>query len=151
MNSELVAFLDQRFSALGQQITTLREETAVRFERIEQRVDALEARMAALEARLDGLDERSRQTLVMLEGIRHEVRLIAESFVGLNDRVDRFQSEATLVFDLVRVRIEASSKNLDGRLKVLEGQAERRHLSALEQVKLLLGRGTGPLEPSPAE
>jgi chromosome segregation ATPase len=172
MDAELVAFLDQRFSAFGQQIvgalsqqiTALREETAVRFERLElrfdrleQRVEALEARiqglearMGNLEARVEGLDERSRQTLVMLEGIRHEVHLIAEGFVGLNDRVDRFQSEATLVFDQVRGWIEPYYKSLDGRLKVLEGQAERRHLSALDQVKLLLAPG-GALAPRPAE
>jgi hypothetical protein len=102
-----------------QQISGLREETLQGFQRI---------------------DDTTRQTLVLVEGLQGEVRLIAEGFVGLNEKLDRVHAEATLVFDEVKGWIEPYYRNLDGRVRVLEGRADRQQGDVLDAVRTMLGR-----------
>ena len=122
MDHELIAYLDQRF----QQIDQLFEQIDRRFEKIDERLDAL--------------DTAIRHTNVLVEGLRGDVHLIAEGFVGMNDRFNTFQSEATLVFDQVKGWIEPYYRNLDGRLRVVEGRAERQQGDVLDAVRRMLSK-----------
>ncbi|HEV7670986.1 MAG TPA: hypothetical protein VGS22_20910 [Thermoanaerobaculia bacterium] len=133
----MIAYLDERFQRIDQ-----------RFERIDQRLEQIDGRFKRVEDRLDALDTAIRHTNVLVESLRGDVHLIAEGFVGLSDRFNTFQSEATLVFDQVKGWIEPYYRNLDGRLRVVEGRAERQQGDVLDAVRRMLGKP--PLQPLPS-
>ena len=122
MDHELIAYLDERF------------------QRIDERFQRIDERFAKIEERLDTLETAIRHTNVLVEGLRADVHLIAEGFVGMNDRFNTFQSEATLVFDQVKGWIEPYYRNLDGRLRVVEGRAERQQGDVLDAVRRMLNK-----------
>ena len=122
MDHELIAYLDQRF------------------QQIDQRFQQIDRRFEKIDERLDALDTAIRHTNVLVEGLRGDVHLIAEGFVGMNDRFNTFQSEATLVFDQVKGWIEPYYRNLDGRLRVVEGRAERQQGDVLDAVRRMLSK-----------
>jgi methyl-accepting chemotaxis protein len=133
MDPELIAYLDQRFGENTQQISALREEVST------LRQDFSTFRQETAQ-RFERVEDTSRQTLVLVERLRSDVHLIAEGFVGVNERLERFQSEATLVFDEVKGWIEPYYRNVDGRVRVLEGRAERQQGDVLDAVRRMLGR-----------
>ena len=137
MDQDLIAYLDERFQRIDQ-----------RFEQIDQRLEQIDGRFGRVEGRLDTLDTAIRHTNVLVEGLRGDVHLIAEGFVGLNDRFNTFQCEATLVFDQVKGWIEPYYRNLDGRLKVVESRGERQQGDVLDAVRRMLGKP--PLQPVPS-
>ncbi len=137
MDHELIAYLDERFHRIDQ-----------RFEQIDQRFEQIDGRFKRVEDRLETLDTAVRHTNVLVEDLRSDVHLIAEGSVGLNDRFETFQSEATLVFDQVKGWIEPYYRNLDGRLKVVEGRAERQQGDVLDAVRRMLGKP--PRQPAPS-
>jgi len=71
MDQELVQYLDERFGRLDQ-----------RFERIDERFDQVDDRSVRIEQRLEEHDQRfdevKRHTGVLVEGLRHELQLVAE-------------------------------------------------------------------------
>ncbi len=166
MDQDLIAYLDRRFNDISLQVSSLREESAQRFGRLETRLemlesrfdarldafdarlDAFDARLEAVETRLEAVEDGVRHTQVMIEDLRHQIQVLAEGFVGLHDRVDRFQAEATLVFDQVKGWIEPYYRNLNDRVRVMEGQAERRFDDVMDSVRRILGKK--PFETSPA-
>lgn len=129
MDHELIAYLDERFQRIDE-----------RFQRIDERFQRIDERFAKIEERLDTLETAIRHTNVLVEGLRADVHLIAEGFVGMNDRFNTFQSEATLVFDQVKGWIEPYYRNLDGRLRVVEGRAERQQGDVLDAVRRMLNK-----------
>ena len=68
MDQELITYLDQRFRENAQQIASLREETLLHFERVEEAI---------------------RHTRVEVEGLRGEVRLLAEGIASVEERKER--------------------------------------------------------------
>jgi chromosome segregation ATPase len=154
MDPELIAYFDQHFRENTQQISALREEMAQRFDQVNQRVDQVNQRVEQVNQRVERIDQRSeqtdqrverleatsRQTLILVESLRGDVHLIAEGFVGNSDRLERFQKEATLVFDEVKGWIEPYYRNLDGRLRVIESQDDRRQGDVLDAVRRMLGK-----------
>lgn len=92
MDQELIAYFDARFTETAQQITSFREEASRRFEQIE--------------SRLQRMEDTDRHTLVVIEGLRHEMQLVAEGVLGLDERLQRYHSESTLAFDQVKGWIE---------------------------------------------
>ncbi len=128
MDPELITYLDQRFRETAEQFSTLRQETR-------QQSQAPRRNFG-----FQRIDDTTRQTQVLVEGLQGEVRLIAEGFVGLNEKLDRVHAEATLVFDEVKGWIEPYYRNLDGRVRVLEGRADRQQGDVLDAVRKLLGR-----------
>jgi hypothetical protein len=70
VDRELRAYLDQRFSALDQ-----------RFDAIDQRVDRVDRRFVDLEA------EVRRHFGVLLEQIRHELKIVAEMVVANTEAI----------------------------------------------------------------
>ena len=71
MDQELIQYLDEHFGRLDQ-----------RFERIDERFDRVDDRFVRIEQRLDEHDQRfdevKRHTGVLVEGLRHELHLVAE-------------------------------------------------------------------------
>jgi uncharacterized coiled-coil DUF342 family protein len=89
MDQELIAYLDARFRETNQQIAGLREETA----------------------------QQIRQVYVVVEGLRHEVQLVAEGVTSVNERLDAFRVEVAQEFKDVRSLIHLSYQDLDRRIR----------------------------------
>lgn len=106
MDQELVQYLDGRFQTLDQRFSTIDERfdhieqrldshdqrfntIDQRFDRIEQRLDAHDQKFRSIDERFDRVgqqldthddrfDEVKRHTGVLVEGLRHEIQLVAE-------------------------------------------------------------------------
>ena len=71
MDEELVRYLDQRFDQVDQRFTEMDQ----RFTGIDQRFDEIDQRFTGIDQRFD---EVKRHTGVLVEGLRHEIHLVAE-------------------------------------------------------------------------
>jgi len=148
MDPEMIAYFDGRFGQVTQQITTLRQETAQQIsalrEESAQQISSLREEMVQrfeqVDRRFERAEDTSRQTRILVEDQRSQMGLMAEGYIGVIERFERFQSEATLVFDEVKGWIEPYYRNLDGRLRVLEGRAERQQGDVQDAIQRLLGR-----------
>lgn len=161
MNQELIAFLEahfrdsnQRMEAFHQettgQIEALRQEMLHRFEKTDQRLDRVEQHLDQVDQRLEKLEDTTRYTLVLVEGLRHEIQLIAEGFMLLSEKLDRLQSEMTLSATQFKEWIEPYYRTLDGRIRALETTSDLRRMDILDAVRVMLGKP--PLQPpTPAE
>ncbi|HZF08073.1 MAG TPA: hypothetical protein VFE33_04710 [Thermoanaerobaculia bacterium] len=93
----------QQFAAVREEAATFREETTQRFQQVE---------------------DTGRQTLVLVEGLRSQIDLLAEGFGGLNERLDRMGNEITQLPGQIKAWVEPHLRNLDSRVRVLESRAE---------------------------
>ena len=79
MDQELVQYLDGRFQTLDVRFDRIDQ----RFERIDQRFEQIDQRFDRIDQRLDAHDDRfdevKRYTGILVEGLRYEVQLVAES------------------------------------------------------------------------
>jgi hypothetical protein len=95
VDQELVHYLDERFGHLDQrfeQIDQRFEQIDQRFEQIDERFERIDGRFERIEQRLDGHDEQfirmnerfdelKRHTGVLVEGLRHDIQVVAEGLV----------------------------------------------------------------------
>lgn len=133
MDQELIAFLetrfnhlDERFRETSQQIEGLREETAQRFEQVDQRFEQV--------------DTAIRHTHVSIEGLRHEVCIVAEGVMGVDERLKPAQQDALQVFEDMRALIQNTFRNLDKRTVALEDWRQRTERDPIELVRERFGR-----------
>lgn len=119
------------------EIAVSRDETAVRFDQTTQEFAALREETTR---RFDRNEETARHTLVLLENLRDEYRLIAEAYLGINERVERYHSQSTLTFEQVVGWIQPHFRDMDRRLGTVEGWAERQQGDVLDAVRRLLER-----------
>jgi hypothetical protein len=77
VDSELRAYLDQRFSAIDQRFSTIDQH----FSAIDQRFDRVDRRFAELDAEL------RRHFGVLIEQIRHELQIVAEMVVANTEAI----------------------------------------------------------------
>jgi hypothetical protein len=75
MDQELVQYLEGRFERQEQRFQTLLDH---RFGTVDQRFDAVDRRF---EETKEQLEEVKRHTGVLVEGLRHEIQLVAEGLV----------------------------------------------------------------------
>jgi chromosome segregation ATPase len=171
MSQELIAYLDEHFrensrqiaeirqqlAETNGQIADLRQENTREFVSLRQEIadlrqentrEFVSLRQEIADVRQE-VEDKARQTLIVLEGLRHEVHIIAEGYLGLHDIVKRFQTEQ-MSFDQFKVWIEPYFGNLKRRIEALEGWAERQNWDVTDAVRKLLGKP--PLPPQvPAE
>ena len=126
MDQELVQYLDGRFQTLDE-----------RFDRIERRLDGHDRRFDLIDQRLtrveqrfdshdDRFDELKRHTGVLVEGLRHDVHLLAEGFATfIESRYAQDQANIAEQFRETRALIHLSYDQLRQRVERLEqkGQA----------------------------
>ena len=104
MDQELVQYLDGRFQTLDE-----------RFDRIERRLDTHDQRF----------DEVKRHTGVLVEGLRHEVQLLAEGFATfIESRYAQDQANIAEQFRETRALIHLSYDQLRQRVENLERNQE---------------------------
>jgi septation ring formation regulator EzrA len=77
MDQELVQYLEERFDRQEQRFNARFDAMTARFDRVEQRLDSHDERFGSIDQRFD---ELKRHTGVLVEGLRHEVQLVAEGF-----------------------------------------------------------------------
>lgn len=158
LDQELTTYLDAQFREISRQIAEsredatrqvvrLREEFEHRFDSLEHRFDSLERRFDSLERRVENLERRAeqseatgRQTLVLLEDLRDQVHLVAEGYVGVIERLERYQSTATLSFDQVKNWVEPYFRDVDRRVGILEGRSDRLQGNVMDAIRKLVGR-----------
>src|SRR2546425_11994186 len=105
MEQELIQYLDERFG------------------RIEQRLDGHDRRFESID---DRFDELKRHTGVLVEGLRHDVHLLAEGFATfIESRYAQDQANIAEQFRETRALIHLSYDQLRQRVERLEqkGQA----------------------------
>ncbi len=185
MDQELIAYFDARFRETAQQIAESREETAqqiakFREETAQQIAESYEEnaqqiakfreettwRFEQIDKRLEKREEAERYTHVLVEGLRHELHLVAETVLGVDEKLDRYRTEARVEFNQVKGWIEPYYRELDGRvrnldnhasrtdgrieglddrLQVLENRAERQQGDVMDAIRKMLGKP--PLPP----
>jgi hypothetical protein len=84
--------------------------------------------IAYLDTRFREVSEEVRQVYVVIEGLRHEVQLVAEGVTSvgerLGERLDAFKVEVAQEFKDVRSLIHLSYKDLDRRIRRSDEDAE---------------------------
>src|SRR6266849_11015543 len=130
MDQELVQYLDGRFQTLNERFDRIElrlDSHDQRFDRIEQRLDAHDRRFDLLDQKIDEkVEEVKRHTGVLVEGLRHEVRLVAEGFATfVESRYAQDQANIAEQFRETRALIHLSYDQLRQRVDRLEqgGQA----------------------------
>jgi archaellum component FlaC len=141
MDRELVQYLDERFGRLDERFERIDQrfdriderfrQVDERFDRIDQRFQGNNDRFDRIEQRLDGHDERfdevKRHTGVLVEGLRHELKLVAEGLamhiqvqhVQEREYHDRQHQETRLLirsfYDELRQQNEQLGQRVDNR------------------------------------
>jgi hypothetical protein len=134
MDQELVAFLNRHFSEL-------REETS-------EKIDGLRGEMSekidGLRGEVDGLREEtrteSRQTQVMIEGLRSDLQVLAEGIMANDEKAQVRHAELILEIDKVKVSIAPYYQNLDKRMGRLEEWADRQGEDAMQLIREKFGK-----------
>jgi predicted nucleic acid-binding Zn-ribbon protein len=123
VDRELIAYFDEHFGSLRGEIASLREETSGRLERLEVSV---------------------RQGRVEVEGLRGEIRLLAEGIASVEEKMASFQRRVTGEIAEVRDLIRPAYSALDDRLKLLESWRERKERDPMDVIRERFGLGKGP-------
>ena len=93
MDQELVQYLDQRFETLDERFQTLEQGINQRFQIVDQRFQRLEQGIdRRFEETNERIDKVKRHSGVLVEGLRHELHLVAENLlmhVEVRHREDR--------------------------------------------------------------
>lgn len=134
MDPELRAYLDERF------------------EQMDQRFEQVDRRFEQMDRRFEQVEETTRHTLVVVEGLRHELHLVAEAFVGLSERMEVVQLELQKPptwFDPYFRELDKRIEGVARRVTSLETYVEQRRGDIMDAVRKILGRP--PLNPSPAQ
>ncbi len=85
MDQELVQYLDERFAGITQRFEQIDQrfgQVDQRFEQIDQRFEQIDRRFEEMRREMHaGFDEVKRHNGVLVEDLRHQVRLVAEGFI----------------------------------------------------------------------
>ncbi len=98
MDQELIAYLEDRFREVQEQFASFREETNQQF--------------AVSSQRFERLEEEIRHNGVEIEGLRGDIRQIADGVAGANERLDVFQKETAVEFKNVRAEIRVLARGV---------------------------------------
>ena len=132
MDQEMIAYFDEHFRATARQIEGLREEMIGRFEQVDRRFERVDGRFEQMDRRFEQVDgrfergeEALRHTQVSVEGLRGEIRLVAEGVAHTNERLDSLKTEVAQEFSETRKMIRLGYSDLDRRVRALEARRER--------------------------
>jgi chromosome segregation ATPase len=144
--STKVSSLESDVGSLKGEVGFLKAETAS----LRVEVTSIKGDVAALRAEMSrevsAVRDEIRQTRIHAENIESKIGLIAEGYLGLEDKLDRSIVESTLAFDQVKSWIDPFYKSLEGRVRGLESREAREHEDVMESVKKLVERNRRPLE-----
>ncbi|HBL27499.1 MAG TPA: hypothetical protein DD490_11745, partial [Acidobacteria bacterium] len=102
-----------------------RQETAQQFRDTSGKIDGVEAK----------LSEENRLTRVLLEGLRSDLKLLAEAVIGLSERRTEHENAMEFKMDQVKSSIEPYFRNLNRRVSLLEGVDNRRERDVMDVIR----------------
>ena len=138
MDPELRAFLTERFDAIDRRLDRVEERLdriEARLDRVEARLDAVEDRLGGLAARLDQVEQRldrkiderfeeaKRHFGVLADGLRADIRMLAEGHLMLDSKLERFRVENDAAHREIGALIRTAYAALDRRATGLRPRA----------------------------
>ena len=130
MDSELLAYLDQRFDAVDQRFDAVdRRLDGIdrRLDAVDQRFDTMDQRFDTVEQRQDATDRRledSRRHLgILIENLDGKIQIVAEGVINVDRKIDRVQAELKGEIAEVKTFLQVSYAGLDRRVRRLEGES----------------------------
>jgi uncharacterized protein YllA (UPF0747 family) len=121
MDQDLIAFLEARFRETSQQ---------------------LDDRFQQVDARFEQVHDEIRHTRIEVEGLRSDLRLLAEGMLGIGERLDTFQGEVKQNIEETRTFTRLSYADLERRVRPLEAWKERKERDPVEIIRERLRDGT---------
>ena len=114
----------------------------------------LDERFGRIDERFENVETSVRHTQILVEGVRSDLRLVAEGVMGFSERLEAFQSENLRRFDEIRAlltpvhqtlfgriqSVDFDVQNLDRRVKILEGRADRQTGDVIEAIRQKFGK-----------
>ena len=134
MDQELIAYLDQRFRESNEHTANLREEMTRQIASLREETFR----------RFDRTDEAIRHTRVEVEGVRGEVRLLAEGIASVEEKMASFRQQVAGDIDNVRTLIRPAYSSVDDRLRLLEKWKERKEHDPMDVIRERFNLGKGP-------
>jgi DNA repair exonuclease SbcCD ATPase subunit len=122
----------ERFEKVDEQIGGLREETRERFEKVDERFETVEVQIGGLR---EESQEGTRHTHVLVEGVRGEVRLLAEGMMGLDHRMGRTQIELNRKLDDLRTLVTPLYRRMDERVTHLEEREDEKTRDVMDVIR----------------
>src|SRR6266513_1097441 len=110
MDQELVQYLEGRFQGIEERFQRQEQGFHARFDRIARRLDSHDQKFDSIDQHFD---ELKRHTGVLVEGLRHEVQLVAEGFaVFVEGRYAQDQANIAQQFRETHALIRSSYDHL---------------------------------------
>src|SRR3989475_12969602 len=129
MDQELVQYLNEQFAGINErfeQVDQRFEQVGQRFEQVDQRFEQIDRRFEEMRREMSaGFDEVKRHTGILVEDLRHQVRLVAEGFaVFVDGRYAQDQVNIDRRFDETNALIRSSYDHLNQRIENLERKGQ---------------------------
>ena len=128
MDQELIAYLDQRFRESSQQVASLHEQIA-----------SLREEMASFREetnrRFEQVEEAIRHTRVEIEGLRGQIRLLAEGMINFDERLAAFKGEIQRDLESIRRLFFSLHEALQDRVHGLESWRQTKERDPIEIIK----------------
>jgi vacuolar-type H+-ATPase subunit H len=149
VDEELKAYLDRNFRELreetSRQFREAREETSREFREVREELGGVREELGEVREetsrQFGEVREDNRLSRVLLEGLRSEVQLVAEGVMGISERLEAHQSATLLKFDEVKASIVPYYQDLNRRVGILEGRADRQTRDVIDVIREKFGKG----------
>ncbi len=138
MDQELISYLEAQFRENSQRIESFREETKSKFEQMGGEIKQMGGEIKQMETRLKRVEQGVRHNGVQIEALRGEVQLIAEAYIGLQEKLECSRIDMAGELEQVRISIRTPFETLGRRLRLLEEQPER---DAMALIRKKYGKG----------
>jgi len=126
MDQELKAYLEEGFGSLRS--------------RMDEEFGQVREEFGQVRKELEQVKTAIRHTQISVEAVHSDVRLVAEGVMGLTERLEKFQGETALRFEDVKASIVPYYTNLNSRMRILEGWADRQTDDVLEAIRKKFGK-----------
>jgi hypothetical protein len=126
MDQGMIAYFDERFGVLRAEVAGLREE--------------VEGLRAETSQRLERMEETARHTQILVEGLRGDLRLVAEGVIGGREQLSAFRDEMTRELERVSQSIRVPYSELNTRLRSLEVWRETKERDPIDIIREKFGK-----------
>ncbi len=132
-----------------------------RLDRIDGRLDQMDGRLNRMDGRLEQVETETHHTRILMEGVRGDLRLVAEGVMAATERLEAFQGETSRSLEEVKASLKPVYQSLDGRIQsidtnvqnlddrmaslnrrvsFLEARAERQNRDVIEVIREKFGK-----------
>ncbi len=132
MDQELIAYLDKRFRESAEQIASLREETTQQIASLREELTSFREETSR---RFEHVQEEIRHTRVEIEGLRDQIRLLAEGIINFDERLERFRGAAQRDLDTIRGLFIPLLQSVQECVHSLEAWREARERDPIDIIK----------------